>query len=80
MDESAINKFPSFSRAGVRFFHASTILRTDVRGEHGKICGRSKDETVGELAEELVTLLASAKVLENVLVKSLGLSCVPLRR
>lgn len=54
------------------------MLRTEVRGERGDVCGRRKDETVGEMAEELVALFASAKVLENVLAKSLGLSWVPL--
>lgn len=68
----------AFPRAGVRSFHAATMFRTEVRGERGDVCGRRKDDTVGEIAEELVVLLASAKVLENVLAKSLGLSCVPL--
>ena len=54
------------------------MLRTDARGERGDVCGRRKDETVGEIAEELVVLLASAKVLVNVLAKSLGLSWVSL--
>lgn len=65
-------------KAGVRSFHAATRLRTDIRGERGDVCGRRKEETVGEMADEAVALLASAKVLENVLAKSLGLSCVPL--
>ena len=43
-----------------------------------RFVGHRKDETVGKMAEEHVTLLASTKMLENVLVKSLGLSCVPL--
>ena len=73
-----VDKYPGFSRAGIRFFHTSMILRTDMRGEHGEICGRHKSEVVSEMAEELITLIASAKGLENVLVKSLGLSCVQL--
>ena len=63
---------------GVRSFHAATMLRTEVRGERGDVCGRRKDETVGETAEELVALLAPAKVLEKVLAKSVGLSRVAL--
>ena len=47
-----------------------------MRRERGDVCGWRKDETVDEIAEELVTLLAFAKVV-NVVVKSLGLSWVP---
>jgi len=67
-----VDECPGFSRAGIHFFHASTILQTDVRGEHSEICGRRKGEVVSEMVEELITLIASVKGLENVLAKSLG--------
>ena len=54
------------------------MFRTEVRGERGDVCGRRKDETVGVMTEDAVVLLASAKVLVNVLAKSLGLSWVSL--
>lgn len=76
--DDSVDECAGFVRAGVRSFHAATMLRTEARGERGEVCGRRKDETVGEIADELVALLASAKVLENVLAKSLGLRLAPL--
>lgn len=32
--------FGVLSRDGVRSFHAAIILRTDVKGERGDVCGR----------------------------------------
>lgn len=76
--DDSVDECAVFPKAGVRSFHAATRLRTDMRGERGDVCGRRKGETVGEMADEAVAPLASAKVFENVLAKSLGLSCVPL--
>jgi hypothetical protein len=67
-----------FPSDGVRSFHAATMLRTDVRGERGDVCGRRKGETVGVILDVFVALLDAVNVLENVLAKSLGLNCVPL--
>ena len=32
---------------GVRSFHAATMLRTDVSGERGDVCGRRSEDAVG---------------------------------
>lgn len=32
---------------GVRSFHAATILRTEVSGERGEVCGRRREDAVG---------------------------------
>ena len=32
---------------GVRSFHAATMLRTDVSGDRGDVCGRRREEAVG---------------------------------
>lgn len=64
---------------GVRSFHAATMLRTDVSGERGDVCGRRRVEVDGVMLVMLDAVLDAVKVLENVLAKSLGLSCVPVR-
>jgi hypothetical protein len=67
------------SREGVRSFHAAIILRTDVKGERGDVCGRRREETVGVTLVEFDTVLDAVKVFEKVLAKPLGLNWVPLR-
>lgn len=62
------------SRDGVRSFHAEIILRTDIKGERGDVCGRRREETVGVTLVMFDAVLDAVKVFENVLAKSLGLS------
>lgn len=71
--------FGVLSREGVRSFHAAIILRTDVKGERGEVCGRRREETVGVTLVVFDAVLDAVKVFEKVLAKSLGLNWVPLR-
>jgi len=64
---------------GVRSFQAATMLRTEVSGERGEVCGRRRGDAVGVPVKVAVPVKVSVgvNVFENVsvyvLVKVLGL-------
>lgn len=51
--------------SGVRSFHAATMLRTDVSGERGDVCGRRSDDAVG-VPVKVFVLVVGVRVLLKV--------------